>query len=201
MNPVSRDNVITGLHQRCSRTTRLPVRWDVAHVSGVATVRCVAPTVLTHNVAHATNGGSRPRRWKIWGRPYTLAGTGTLTDTNKMHQSLITKINIRGQRLKTLAFLSLPAKASAQAGPKSSSNLCPQGYKDIAVLRRCCSLCSSAINHRFFTCNFPSTKILKDYGGMREYLFCTPAVLLASFSTCQALDLFILKNRCFDSVS
>jgi len=47
----------------------------------------------------------------------------------KMHQSLITKINIRGQRFKTLAFLSLPAEASAQAGPGSSSNLCPQGYR------------------------------------------------------------------------
>ncbi|RLF31360.1 MAG: hypothetical protein DRN08_08035, partial [Thermoplasmata archaeon] len=72
--------------------------WDVAHVSGVATVRCVAPTVLTHNVAprevgrcpptgahvHATNGGSRPRQWKIWGRPYTLAGTGTLTGTSTL---------------------------------------------------------------------------------------------------------------------
>jgi len=58
VNPVSRDNVITGLHQRCSRTAWLPVRWDVAHVSGVAATWLTPPTGAH---VHATNGGSRPR--------------------------------------------------------------------------------------------------------------------------------------------
>ena len=86
-------------------------------------------------------GFSRLRyfHFKLWDC-CTLTGTGTLTDTGKTRQSLITKINIRGQRLKTLAFLSLPAPRLRQAGPEPSSDLrpqgylCPQGYKDIRAL-------------------------------------------------------------------